>query len=330
MDRKIVCVDLDGTIAHYEEWQGEVHFGSVIEGSKEALSKLKKKGWLIIIYTTRSNKELISNYLNENELLFDYINENPYQPENAIGGKPYADVYIDDRAIQFNGDWEKTINEIDKFKPWEMKSKVSSENDYGIILLSHDFDQSYQQMRHYDTLNWDITKFSFIELLLGITAVWAIYSFAKDTDNVNTLIAINYQWLIPSIFGISYIFSLLASFLISRNRVYFAKTARYINEHRKLALNHKPFGFENTTSFYTNTSFPPAYDMWSTQLVCFYVIQLVSAFMFGAMIYCISAITFDKELEYYLTGIAGGIISIIVNFWIYISYMKKQDKKFGI
>ena len=327
MTQKIICIDLDGTLAHFEGWKGETYFGNVIDGSKNALQKLKKNNWLIIIFTTRTNKDLITKFLNDNELAFDYINENPHQPANAIGGKPYADVYVDDRAIQFNGNWEKVVSDIENFKSWETRGIQDYESQYGTELLSHDFDQSYQQLRHYDTLNWDITKFSFIELLLGISAVWAIYGFAKDSDNVNTLIAINYQWLIPSIFGVSYIFSLLASFLISRNRVYYAKTARYINEHRKLALKHKPFGFENSTSFYTNTSFPPAFDKWSTQLVCFYVIQLVSAFMFGAMIYCISAILFEKDLTNYLIGIAGGMISIILNFWIYISYMKKKDNK---
>jgi len=329
MAQKIICIDLDGTLAHYEEWKGETYFGDAIEGAKEALQKLKENDWLIIIFTTRTNTELITKFLNDNKLEFDYINENPHQPENAIGGKPYADVYVDDRAIQFNGDWEEIVKCIDDFKPWELRTNQNHESKYGNELLSHDFDQSYQQLRHYDSLNWDITKFSFIELLLKITAVWAIYGFAKDSDNVNTLVAINYQWLIPSIFGVSYIFSLLASFLISRNRVYYAKTARYINEHRKLALKHKPFGFENATRFYTNTNFPPAFDKWSTQLVCFYVIQLVSAFMFGAMIYCISAMCFEKVVVHYLSGIIGGIISILLNFWIYISYMKKQDNQLG-
>ncbi len=33
MTRKIAWVDLDGTLAHYTEWQGESHFGNVISGS---------------------------------------------------------------------------------------------------------------------------------------------------------------------------------------------------------------------------------------------------------------------------------------------------------
>lgn len=328
--KKIVCVDLDGTIAHYTEWRGESHFGEIINGVKEALITLREKGWLIIIYTTRANKEIIAKFLNKNELVFDHINENPFQPENAIGGKPFADVYIDDRAIQFNGDWQQIISEIELFQPWEKRNKnISQREDYSQDFLKHDFDQSYQQLRHYDSLNWDITKFSFVELLVGITAAWALYVYATDIENANSFIAHSYAWIIPTILGVCYLFSLLASFLISRNRVYYAKVARYLNEHRGFALETKPLGFLNQTKFYTNVTFPPAFDKWSTQIVCLYVIQLVSSILFGAILYFVGIAIFDKAFLQYGLGLIGGIASVILNLWLYISYMKKQDNELG-
>ena len=121
MNKKIACVDLDGTIAHYTEWRGENHFGEIIQGSAPALQKLKNNNWLIIIYTTRANRDIVKKFLELNSIPFDYINENPNQPQNAIGGKPYADIYIDDRAIQFNGIWDNTVEEVMKFQTWEKK-----------------------------------------------------------------------------------------------------------------------------------------------------------------------------------------------------------------
>ena len=329
--KKIVCIDLDGTIAHYVEWKGESHFGSIINGTKEALEALKQNGWLIIIFTTRANKEIIADFLNSNNLIFDHINENPFQPKNALGGKPFADVYIDDRAIQFNGDWQQIISEIELFQPWEKRNKnINQRDNYGQDFLKHDFDQSYQQLRHYDSLNWDITKFSFVQLLVGITAAWALYVFATDTKNTNSFIAHSYGWIIPSVLGVSYLFSLLASFLISRNRVYFTKVARYLNEHRGFALGTRPLGFMNQTKFYTSVTFPPAFDKWSTQIVCLYVIQLVSSFMFGAMLYCLGIAIFDNIFLQYGIGLFGSLTSVILNLWIYISYMKKQDNELGM
>jgi histidinol phosphatase-like enzyme len=116
---KTICIDIDGTLVHYEEWQSETHFGSVITGAVEAVNKLRSNGWYVIIYTTRGNKDIIKRFLNENGIEFDSINENPFQPNNALGGKPIADVYIDDRAITFDGDWTSAYNKIVSFKPWE-------------------------------------------------------------------------------------------------------------------------------------------------------------------------------------------------------------------
>lgn len=116
---KTICVDIDGTLVHYENWQGDFHFGQLVSGAVEAMRQLKRQGWYIIIYTTRGNKEAIKSFLTIHGICYDSINENPYQPDNAQGGKPLADVYIDDRAITFDGNWITMINKINSFKTWE-------------------------------------------------------------------------------------------------------------------------------------------------------------------------------------------------------------------
>ena len=57
-NQKYVCVDLDGTIAHYDEWKGETHFGEPVEGVQEALKQISYAGWKIIIFTIRANRKL--------------------------------------------------------------------------------------------------------------------------------------------------------------------------------------------------------------------------------------------------------------------------------
>lgn len=116
---KTVCVDIDGTLVHYDGWKGHENFGKIVEGAKEAMDTLHNHGWYIIIFTTRANKESIRNFLERSGIVYDSINENPYQPENAIGGKPIADVYIDDRAITFEGNWSESVDKILHFKTWE-------------------------------------------------------------------------------------------------------------------------------------------------------------------------------------------------------------------
>lgn len=329
MKNKIICIDLDGTIANYNDWQGELNFGEPLPNVSKILNALKLDKWIIIIYTTRANKDLVIGYLKKNNIPFDFVNENPYQPDNAKGGKLYADIYVDDKAIQFTGDWEEIYQRILKFQPG-MKT-IDEQERQGLAkdFLNHDFDQSYEQLRHYDNLSWDITKFSFIELLAGIAAVWAIYGFALNPENPNSWIKDNYMLLIPSIFGICYIFSILATFLISRNRVYFSKVAKYLNEHRNFSLSIKPIGFNNHTKFYTNINYPPAFDKWSTHLVSLYVIQFISAIMFSSLSYCLFISWSKKGILIPVLSIILGILSFLINLCYNINYMKKQDEKIG-
>ena len=116
--QRTVCIDLDGTIAAYDHWRGPEHFGAPLPGVQSALAKLKDNGWRIIIFTTRGDKGLVLAYLNQHQIPFDFINENPDQPPQANPGKPIADIYIDDRALTFQGDWRKTTSEVETFHIW--------------------------------------------------------------------------------------------------------------------------------------------------------------------------------------------------------------------
>jgi len=108
---KTIAVDLDGTILEYGGWKGHSRFGKPLPGAKEALQKLKERGFVIIIWTTRDNKEEIARYLREQGIPFDYINENPYGPPDG-SPKIYADYYVDDKAIEFKGDWQEVLKKI--------------------------------------------------------------------------------------------------------------------------------------------------------------------------------------------------------------------------
>jgi len=108
---KTIAIDLDGTILEYNGWKGHSWFGRPIRGVREALKKLKEAGFVIIIWTTRPNRSDVARTLKIHGIPFDYINENPYQPPDT-SNKIYADYYIDDRAIEFDGDWKKVLEKL--------------------------------------------------------------------------------------------------------------------------------------------------------------------------------------------------------------------------
>lgn len=286
---RTICIDIDGTICHYIEWVDAKTFGEVLPHCAQTIHHLKADGWYVIIYTTRANKDEIGKFLTEHNIPFDAINENPNQPDNAKGGKPNADVYVDDRAIQFDGDWAGAYEKITGFTTWEEAPAKPTEPplDYCGQLLVNDFVQSMYTHRHYDTLNWQITKFAFSEILVSIGACWTVFNWdlAKETTP-------NLKWIVMSIIcGASLVFGIISIFTIVKNRVYFVRTSRHINELRHHVLLRHPYGFKNETNFWENPQYPSVKDYDSTQFLSLYMLVFLNmiiagVFMFSVLRWC--------------------------------------------
>lgn len=272
MVQKTICIDIDGTLVHFEEWQGEDHFGKVLPGASDATKILHGEGWFIIIYTTRANKDLLARFLDENNIEYDSINENPNQPDNAKGGKPIADVYVDDRAICFKGDWEQTLKEIFEFKPWEKVKKIGDEQlQHSKLLLVNDFQQAFYMLRHYDEVNWNLTKFSFGQILVSLGACWTIF-FEANKAAALPILKSYYMLGIFILLVLSAAFTLISILGICKNRTYFVKVSRYINEFRKFALDNNGISFANISGMWMNPKFPKNKDWGSTQMICLYLL----------------------------------------------------------
>lgn len=111
MEKKLnVCIDFDGVLNTYKGWKGEKHLYTPIEGVHEFLEELHEK-YNVIILSTRNPND-ISIWLYRYALL-DFIDE-------ITEKKPKAIAYIDDRAINFDGDFNKVLRILDSFKThWE-------------------------------------------------------------------------------------------------------------------------------------------------------------------------------------------------------------------
>lgn len=117
---KTICIDFDGVIHDYSKgWQGVDVFDKPVSGAREGTAALKEQGWMIIIYTTRNDTPALRQWLQENHITYDHINNNPNQPEGSDKGKLIANVYLDDRGILFDGNWEKAVEKTLSFLPWQ-------------------------------------------------------------------------------------------------------------------------------------------------------------------------------------------------------------------
>lgn len=108
-----VAIDFDGVLNTYDGWRGKHELFEPRLGAGLFLAKLDEK-YNVIIFTRRKPSD-VWNWLDKYNLT-TYVS-------HVTNHKPKAFVYVDDRACKFEGDYDKTLNEIDKFTAhWEPNS----------------------------------------------------------------------------------------------------------------------------------------------------------------------------------------------------------------
>jgi len=105
---KTLLIDLDGVLNEYKGNFDRNVIPPIKSGAKELLKKLSKN-YNIKLFTTR-NKILTCKWVCKNGLE-NYISD-------ITNIKEPAYLYIDDRSINFNGDYKKLFEDIDNFKVW--------------------------------------------------------------------------------------------------------------------------------------------------------------------------------------------------------------------
>lgn len=115
-----IAIDLDDTILEidWNEWRkyGMDYFGDPKPGAIKALKKLRAANHKIIIHTCRTSRWLSPEYTLEElkEKIEDALHKRdvPFDEVWIGTGKPLAPFYVDDRAIEFRGDWKEIVKRI--------------------------------------------------------------------------------------------------------------------------------------------------------------------------------------------------------------------------
>ncbi len=118
---RVIAFDFDGVIAKYGGFIGKDDIQKPIDEVVKTIKLLKRKGFKIIIYSTRGDS-FLRKYCKKFSIPFDYINRRDDKHGENLG-KPIASVYVDDRAICYKGQKAaKLFKEIYNFKPYWKKS----------------------------------------------------------------------------------------------------------------------------------------------------------------------------------------------------------------
>ncbi len=109
---KTLLIDLDGVLNTYSGSYSETEIPEPREGVKEFLENLAKE-YKIEVFTVRNAKTTLEWLIKHK--LDKYVN-------NVTNVKnPYASVILDDRALNFDGDFHKAYEKILKFQPYWKK-----------------------------------------------------------------------------------------------------------------------------------------------------------------------------------------------------------------
>ena len=112
--KQTVVFDFDGVIHSYtSRWNGPACIPDPpVPGIKEAIAEIRAAGYEVVVVSTRcATKEghgAIRAWLIDHGIEVDAVKME----------KPPAIVYIDDRAICFDGKPESLLGKIQTFKPW--------------------------------------------------------------------------------------------------------------------------------------------------------------------------------------------------------------------
>lgn len=118
--KQTVVFDFDGVIHSYTSgWQGPTTISDPpVLGVREAIAGIRSAGYEVVVVSTRcatlDGLNAIKGYLDRYDIVVDNI-----QME-----KPPAMVYIDDRAICFDGNPSTLLNKIMAFKPWNKSNTI--------------------------------------------------------------------------------------------------------------------------------------------------------------------------------------------------------------
>jgi len=143
-------------------------------------------------------------------------------------------------------------------------------------LLVADFQQCFEQIRHYDESHKKTAEF----VTTGFIAIVTAYVALVGSYGFKPLIAVACCVLT----GASGTIGLLFLVWLARNRVYYVRVCRYVNEIRSAYVRHEPAETRNRTGMYTNPAFPAIVSPWSTQAIYVYFICICNALLVAAFV----------------------------------------------
>lgn len=129
-----VCIDIDGTLCEIKQAHQTYADVQPLAGAVEQLKAMRDAGYYIILATARHMKTCDSNVgmviARQGKTLLQWLDEHEIEYDEIWFGKPNADLYIDDRALRFNNNWQDiSIADLEKLVKPESENALNELNN---------------------------------------------------------------------------------------------------------------------------------------------------------------------------------------------------------
>jgi hypothetical protein len=106
-----ICLDFDGVIHSYQSgWQGEAVIADPPIHKVDVAIKKLRKDYRVVVFSARCRSD------EGVEAIRAWLAKHHIEVDDVCREKPPAHIYVDDRAVRFDGDWDQTIADINLFK----------------------------------------------------------------------------------------------------------------------------------------------------------------------------------------------------------------------
>jgi len=235
---KTFCFDLDNTLVSYPEVPGDYTTVKPIKENIELVNKLKNKN-KIIIYTARRMKTFNGNVSevikNIGDITKNTLIQFNIQYDELIFGKPYADYYIDDLAINSTYDVKHQLGIFENYIEPRKTNKVYIKNDIVVKETSNK-----GEVYWYENIPQAIKKY-----------FPSIYSINLNTITMEKLtgIAVSYLYINGTLTK-NTLFSILDALHEIHNSAAVLKTSDiYFNYKLKLNKRYKEYNYSEYNNY---------------------------------------------------------------------------------
>ena len=114
---KTICLDFDGVIHLNRRFVASTIIeDEPVQGAAHAIERLREQ-YKVVVHSCRCASD------GGVDAIKDWLSLHGIEVDDVVDYKPLAEVYVDDRAVAFDGDWLATLDDISEFKPWWRRKK---------------------------------------------------------------------------------------------------------------------------------------------------------------------------------------------------------------